>query len=49
MRKIAEKLDLIKARAIKVCAKVGIERKVGHKKACIPANFQQSFLKNKKF
>ena len=40
MRKIAEKLEFMKARAAKVCAKVGIGRKVRHKKPCIPANFQ---------
>jgi len=30
----------MKVRAVKVCAKVGIGRKVGHKKPCFLANFQ---------
>jgi hypothetical protein len=30
----------MKAIAIKVCAKIGVERKVGNKKSCILANFQ---------
>jgi len=40
MTKIVEKLEFMKAGAIKVYAKVGIGKKVGHKKTCIPANFQ---------
>jgi len=33
MPKIAEKLEFMKGRAIKVCAKAGIGRKLGHKKS----------------
>ena len=40
MKRIAEKLGFMKVRAAMVCAKVGISRKVGDKKPCIPANFQ---------
>jgi hypothetical protein len=40
MIRIAEKLGFMKVRAVIVCAKVGIGRKVGHKKPCMPANFQ---------
>jgi hypothetical protein len=40
MIRIAEKLGFIRVRAVAVCVKVGISRKVGHKKACIPANLR---------
>jgi hypothetical protein len=40
MIRIVEKLGFIRARAVAVCAKAGIGRKVGHKKACIPANLR---------
>jgi len=40
MIRIAEKLLFMKVRVVMVCAKAGIGRKVGHKKPCIPANFQ---------
>jgi hypothetical protein len=40
MPKIAEKLEFMKVRAVPVCAKVGIGRKVEHKKPCFHANFQ---------
>jgi hypothetical protein len=40
MLTIAEKLGFIKARSVTVCVKTGLGRKVGHKKPCIPANFQ---------
>jgi len=32
MQRIAEKLDFTKGRAVKVCAKARVGRKVGHKK-----------------
>jgi hypothetical protein len=47
MIRIAEKLGFIRVRAVAVCAKVGISRKVGHKKACIPANLRQNCLGTK--
>ncbi|GAF98277.1 unnamed protein product, partial [marine sediment metagenome] len=34
MIRIAEKHGFMKTRAVKVCAKVGIGRKAGHKKRC---------------
>jgi len=37
---IVEKLEFTRGRAVKVCAKAGIERNAGHKKPCFPANFQ---------
>jgi hypothetical protein len=40
MPRIAEKLEFMKVRAVKVCAKAGIGKKAGHKKPCFPANFQ---------
>jgi hypothetical protein len=40
MIRIAEKLGFIRDREVAVCAKAGIGRKVGHKKACIPANLR---------
>jgi len=40
MIRIAEKLGVMKVRAVVVCAKVGFSRKVGHKKPIVPANFQ---------
>jgi len=40
MIRIAEKLGFMKMLLGRVCAKIGIGRKVGHKKPCIPANFQ---------
>ena len=46
MPRIAEKLELVKVRAVKVCAKVGIGRKAGHKKPCFPAIFQRNRLEN---
>ena len=39
MIRIAEKLGVMKVRAIMVCEKVGIGRKVGHKKTCFHAYF----------
>ena len=47
MMRIAEKLGLIRARAVTVCAKVGFGRKVGHKKPCFPANFNKAASKTK--
>ena len=40
MLKIAEKPEFMKTSAVKVCAKAGISRKVGHRKACIPVNLR---------
>jgi len=47
MVRIAEKLGFIKVQAIMVCAKVGIARKVGHKKPCFPTNFNKNASKKK--
>ncbi len=40
MIRIAEKPGFIRDRAVAVCAKAGIARKVGHKDAYIPANLR---------
>ena len=40
MPRIAEKLEFMKGRAVRVCAKAGIGRKAGYKKTCFHANFQ---------
>jgi len=40
MIRIAEKLGFIRVRAVAVCAKAGIGRKVGHRKPCFPANLR---------
>jgi len=42
MIRIAEKVGFMKMRAVAVCAKIDISRKVGHKEPCICTNFQQS-------
>jgi len=47
MVRIDKKLGFMKVRAVMVCAKVGIGRKEGHKKPCLPANFQKTALKRK--
>jgi len=39
MKSIAEKHGFMKTRAVKVCAKVGIGRKAGHKEVCVLAYF----------
>jgi hypothetical protein len=39
MIRIAERHGFMKTRAVKVCAKVGIGRKAGHKKTCFHAYF----------
>jgi hypothetical protein len=44
MPRIAEKLESMKVRAVKVCAKAEIGRKAGHKKTCFHANFQKNCL-----
>ncbi len=46
MIRIAGKLGFIRVRAVAVCAKVGIRRKVGHERACIPANLGQNRIEN---
>jgi len=38
MIRIAEKLGFMKAQSVTVCVRIGIGRKVGHKKPCILAN-----------
>jgi hypothetical protein len=40
MIRIAEKVVFIRVRAVAVCAKTGIGRKIGHKKPCIPADLR---------
>jgi hypothetical protein len=40
LMRIAEKLGFMKVRTVEVCAKAGIGRKMGHKKAYIPANLR---------
>jgi hypothetical protein len=40
MLRIVKKLGFMKVRGVLVCAKVGIGRKVGHKKPYFPANLQ---------
>ncbi|MHC4636555.1 MAG: hypothetical protein ACYTBP_01755 [Planctomycetota bacterium] len=47
MIKIAEKVGFMKTRAVKVCAKVGIRRKVGHKKCVFPPFFNKTASKTK--
>jgi len=47
MIRIAEKHGFMKTRAVKVCAKVDIGRKAGHKKACFPTNFNKNASKKK--
>jgi len=46
MPRIAEKLEFIKGRAVKVCTKAGIGRKVGHQKPCYYRNFHKNHLEN---
>jgi hypothetical protein len=48
MKRIAEKLEFMTGRAVKVCTKACIGRKTGHKKPCFPAIFQKNRLKNEK-
>jgi len=48
MARIAEKIEFMTARAVKVCTKVGIERKVGHKKACIRRQFSIKLPRKRK-
>jgi hypothetical protein len=43
---LAEKLQSMKMRAVKVCEKTGIERKVNHQEPRLCANFEQSCLEN---
>jgi len=40
MIRIAEKLEFMTERAVKVCTKAGIGRKTGHKKTCFHVDFQ---------
>jgi len=42
MQRITKKLEFMKGRVVKVCAKAGIGRKPGHKNTCFRANVQQS-------
>ena len=48
MIRIVEKVVFMKVRAVMVCAKVGIRRKVGHKINVFPAIFQKNRLENEK-
>jgi len=47
MLRIAEKLEFMTGRAVKVCKKACIGRKTGHKKPCFPAIFQKTAPKTK--
>jgi hypothetical protein len=49
MIRIAEKLEFMTERAVKVCTKACIGRKTGHKKPCFPAIFQKTASKSKIF
>ena len=44
---IAEKLECMTGRAVKVCAKAGIGRKAGHKKCVFPPFFNKTASKTK--
>jgi len=48
MPRIAEKLDFMTGRAVKVCTEAGTGRKAGHKKPCFPAIFQRNRFENEK-
>jgi hypothetical protein len=39
MCKVAEELEFMMMRAVKVCPKAGIGRSPGHKNPCLRANF----------
>jgi hypothetical protein len=47
MPRIAEKLEFVTGRAVKVCAKAGIGRKAGHKKYVFPPIFNKTTSKTK--
>jgi len=47
MQRIAEKLEFMKERAVKVCAKARIGRKVGHKKRVFVQIFRKIVSKSK--
>jgi len=42
MCEVAEKLEFMKMRAVKVCPKAGVGRSPGHKNPCFRANFRKS-------
>jgi len=44
MTRIAEKLEIMTGRAVKVCAKAGIGRKAGHQKPCSSRDFHKNCL-----
>jgi len=46
MPRIAEKLEFMKGRAVKVCAKSRIERKVGHKRGVFVQIFKRNVSKS---
>jgi len=46
MQRIAEKLEFMKGRVVKVCTKAVIGRKAGHQKPCYYRNFHKNFLEN---
>jgi len=43
---IAEKLESMKGRAVRVCEKAGIGRKAGRQKPCYYRNFHKNCLEN---
>jgi len=47
MQRIAEKLEFIKGRAVKVCAKAGIGRKAGYKKSVFVQIFNKTVSEKK--
>jgi hypothetical protein len=49
MPRIAEKLEFMKGRAVKVCAKARIGRKVGYKKRVFVQIFKNNCLEIEKF
>ena len=47
MTRIAEKLEIMKVRVVRVCAKVGIGRKAGHKSHVFLPIFNKAVSKTK--
>jgi hypothetical protein len=47
MPRIAEKLEFMNGRTVKVCTKAGIGRKAGHQKQCYYRNFHKTASKMK--
>jgi hypothetical protein len=44
MPRIAERLEFMNAKAVKVCIKAGSGRSPGHKNLCVSANFHSSYF-----